>query len=209
MQKGAAQRWGWAWKSLLGLALLPLFPGSCQQRRPQTPAAPPPPNYLEQGDRFFDSGDYANSIAAYTAYLNQNPDGTGRDHALFRIGLVYALPSHPLRDAAKASAYFEQLIAQYPQSPLRLQAELVAGLQRQVQSLEQQTQRLAEDLEQQRALHLAATSREAETLREREKEIAQLQWEVKNREERIRQLSEELEKLKAIDMQRRPATPPR
>ncbi|OFV98421.1 MAG: hypothetical protein A3H94_06470 [Acidobacteria bacterium RIFCSPLOWO2_02_FULL_60_20] len=188
------------WKGLLGLALLPLFPGSCQ-RRPQAPAAPPPPNYLEQGDRYFDAGHYPSAVSAYSAYLTQNPAGAQRDRVLFRLGLAYSLPANPARDPVQAMAYLNELASRHPSSPLRPQAELLATLEGQIQQLHSD---IAE-----RQQQVANLSQEMEQLRRQESELQRLQSDLKSREERIRQLTEELEKLKAIDMQRRPATPPR
>lgn len=191
----------WLRNSLFGLILLPLFPGSCQ-RRPQTPAAPPPPNYLELGDQFYDAGDYPAAIAAYSSYLRQNPDGPQNDRVLFRLGLASALPSNPSHDLAQAITYLNQLTSQFPSSPLRTQAELLATLQLQIQQLQLEVE--------QRGSQIADLSLQMEQLsQQRAGEMARLQDDLKSRENRIRQLSDELEKLKAIDMQRRPATPPR
>ena len=186
------------WKGLLSLLLLPLFPGSCQ-RRPQTPAAPPRPNYLEQGDRYFDTGDYPNAIHAYTAYLQQSPRGAQGDRVLYRLGLAFALPANPSRDPVQAVAYLNQLSSSFPQSPLRAEADLLAQLEQEIQGLRSEIN----EKEQQ----VGALNQQLQRLQQ--DELEQLRSDLKNREDRIRQLSDELEKLKAIDMQRRPANPPR
>jgi outer membrane protein assembly factor BamD (BamD/ComL family) len=187
-------------KGLLGLALLPLFPGSCQ-RRPQTPAAPPPPNLMAQGDRAFDSGDYAAAITSYAAYLRQQPTGPERDRALYRLGLALALPANPSQDPGQSIAYLNELAAQYPSSPLRAQAEIVAQLEMELEQLRSEIS--------QREQQAEAMSRQMEQLSQQQQQDAeQLRTDLKSKEDRIRQLSEELEKLKAIDMQRRPTPPP-
>jgi outer membrane protein assembly factor BamD (BamD/ComL family) len=186
-------------KSLLGLALLPLFPGSCQRRTP-TPAPPPPPSLLEQGDRAFDSGDYTAAITSYAAYLREKPNGPERDRALYRLGLALALPANPSQDPGQSIAYLNELAAQFPNSPLRPQAEIIAKLEMEMQEL-----RLEID---QRGQQAESLSRQMDELKQQQGELEQLRTDLKSREDRIRQLSEELEKLKAIDMQRRPAAPP-
>jgi len=194
-------------KSLLGLALLPLFPASCQRRPPQAPAPPPAPNDLQQGDRYFDAGDYPAAITAYLAYLRQNPASAERERALFRLGLSLALPANPKSDSAQAIAYWNELASSFPKSPLRPEAELLAQLEEQIQQLqldidqrEQQKEALSQQLQQ---------LQQSQQLQQvQQGELEQLQSDLKTREERIRQLSEELDKLKAIDMQRRPANPP-
>lgn len=189
------------WKGFLGLALLAFMASSCH-RRPQAPAAPPPPNYLELGDEAYAAGDYPAAMAAYSAYLREHPDGPQSDHALLRLALSFALPSNPSRNPAKANAYLSRLSSQYPASPLRPEAELLAGLEQQIQQLQLDVQ--------ERQSQITRLKHELEQLnQQRSAELQEIQGDLRTREERIRQLSEELEKLKAIDMQRRPAVPPR
>ena len=164
------------WKGLLGLALLPLFPSFCQ-RRPQAPAAPPPPNYQEIGDRYYDAGDYANAVAAYSTYLRENPNGAGREGVLFRLAMALALPSSTVQDHELAMAYLRELASRYPTSPLRPQAELVAHLEGEIQQLRAEME--------QRAQQEDALSRELEALKQGE--IERLRNDLKGREERIRQ----------------------
>lgn len=186
---------------LLLLALLGLSLSACQ-RRPQMPVAPPPPNYLEMGDHSFDAADYPAAIAAYSAYLRDHPESAAGDRVLFRLGMAFALPSNPSHDPAQAIGYMNQLSRQFPDSPWRPQAELLASLQQQIQQLQLDVA--------QRESQLSGLSREMEQLNQQQaSEVERLQGDVENREARIRQLSQELESLKAIDMQRRPATPPR
>jgi len=188
-------RTGLLWLTLLSLSL------SACQRRPQLPVAPPPPSYLEMGDRSFDAADYPAAIAAYSAYLRENPDSAAAERVLFRLGMAHALPSNPSQDPAQAILYMNQLTNQFPESPLRPQAELHVFLQQQLQQLHLDVA--------QRELQLTGLSREMEQLSQQQaSEVERLQGDLKNREDRIRQLSEELERLKAIDMQRRPATAP-
>jgi tetratricopeptide (TPR) repeat protein len=193
------RRWfhnGRVWSVLLALSL-----ASCQ-RRPQLPAAAPPPNYLELGGQSYDAGDFPAAISAYSEYLRNNPDAVAGDLALFRLGMSYSVPSNPSHDPEQAFAYWKQLVSQFPSSPLRPEAELLTGLHEQIGAL------VSEAAE--REARLADFGRELEQLNQQQvSERDRLQGEMKDREERIRQLSEELEKLKAIDMQRRPAIPPR
>ena len=51
------------------------------------------------------------------------------DRVLFRLGMAYALPKNPAHDPAQAIAYLNQLTNQFPASPWRPQAELLAGLE--------------------------------------------------------------------------------
>jgi len=204
----------WFWKGFLGLALLPLIPGSCQRRSqvPVAPVAPPPPNYVEQADRSFDSGDYPGAISAYSVYLRENPSGAQLDRVLFQLGLAYALPGNPEQDSTRSIAYLNELVSRFPASLLRPQAEMVARLQEQIQQLRSEVDLREQQLRSemgQRERQMIELSQQMEKLKLQSGDIQRLQTDLNSREERIRQLSDELEKLKAIDMQRRSPNPPR
>jgi TolA-binding protein len=155
---------------------------------------------VEQGDRAFESGDYAGAVSAYLEYLREEPNGDQRDRALYRMGLALALPENPSHDPTQAVAYLDQLTTDYPKSSLRPEAELIAALERDTLSLRAEID--------QREQQLAAMNREMDGLKEQTGQVDQLRSDLKDREDRIHQLSVELEKLKAIDLQRRPAVPP-
>jgi tetratricopeptide (TPR) repeat protein len=190
----------WPWKGLLGVVLVLLLASACH-RRAQPPPAPPPPDYLQLGDKSYDAGNYPAAIAAYSAYLREHPDDPSDDRVLLRLGLASTLPPNASHDPAQAITYWNQLTSQYPASPLRPEAELLAGL-------EQQLQQLRVDVKQRESQIASLTTEMKQVDQQRADEMEQIQSDLKNREERIRQLSGELEKLKAIDMQRRPTTPP-
>jgi hypothetical protein len=194
---------------LPALAFLALFPFSCQQRQtvatapapPPLPPPPPPPSQVEQGNDYFRAGDYANALAAYSAYLREQPAGDEGDQALFGLALLHALPDSTASDQDRASGYLRDLISRYPQSPLRPQAQLYLQLQEQITALRS-------EIVQSQIQVQVLSGQIAEMKQAGGEEVEQLRAGLKEREERVRQLSEELDKLKAIDMQRR-TTPPR
>jgi hypothetical protein len=148
---------GWVWISILALVL---GCGLAGCRKPVTAVPPPvlsppetvqeeiidPPPPLEapplllddfqQAERLFQSGDYPGAAAAYRSFLDQHPDATRADQALFRLGLAHALikPSGP--SAPLASAALRELIQRYPGSALRPQAQLILDLMSQVSELQ-------------------------------------------------------------------------
>ena len=196
-------------RSLLGLALLPLFSSSCERKPkvastppppPPTVTAPAPPSSLERGDQSFETGDYPKAVKEYLDYLREEPSGTQRDLALYRIGLAMALPANPSHDAGQAIVYLDQLAQEYPKSAFRPEAELIAALERDAQALHAQIE--------QREQELSTMNQQVEGLKEQQEAMDQLRSDLKDREDKIRQLSVELEKLKAIDLQRRPAAAP-
>ena len=198
---------------LLSLALVPLLPWSCQRApAPQSaPAPPPPPNYLELGDRSFDAGDYPAAAEAYRLYLSDSPAAPNRDRALFHLALVHALPGSPLNDPPQAVALLRELRDSFPQSPLRSQVDLLLRLEEDAERLRLQLQHDDERLRSEITLReerIGALAQEVERLQQ-PGELEKLRADLAQRDEKIRQLTEELEKLKQIDMQRRPATPPR
>lgn len=199
-------------KALLCVALAPLLPWSCQ-RRAQIPAAPPPPNSLALGDRYFDAGDYPNAVAAYSEYLRGSPSASNRDRALFRLGLALVFPESPVHDSQQATRSLQELLTQYPQSPFRPQAQLLLQFQEEAERLQSEIsfreERIAQLTREVERLEQAELEKMREVERLEQVELAKLRADVSQREERIRQLTQELEKLKEIDMQRRPTPPPR
>jgi len=118
-----------------------------------------------------------------------------------------ALPASSSQNPGQSIAYLNELVAQYPNSPLRPQAEIIAHLEMEIQALQaeiNQRGQQAESLSRQ----MDELKQQQDATKQQQGELEQLRIDLKGRDDRIRQLSEELEKLKAIDMQRRPAAPP-
>lgn len=95
----------------------------------------PAPSYLEIGDQYFESADYAKAAQAYEVYREKHPDDPHQDVALFRLALSYALPEGPHRDLSRAMKLLSIFVQQFPQSNLRPQAELLLGFQKDIDRL--------------------------------------------------------------------------
>jgi len=93
------------------------------------------PILLELADRNFRAGDYKRAAQNYEKFLVVLPNSKDCDQALFHLGLSRILASEPDRDLRQADAAFRRLIAQFPQSPYRSQAEFILGLQGQIAKL--------------------------------------------------------------------------
>jgi len=118
-----------------------LVAAGCNKRVPVT-ALPPPPaptptpspanipvlSPLDQANRAFISGSYDEAARGYENYLRVTPSGSLRDQALFHLALTYALRPAPSTDWQRASMMFKQLIDEYPNSPLKSQANLILAL---------------------------------------------------------------------------------
>lgn len=107
---------------------------------PSVPALPPPAvAALDQADRAFIAGQYDAANRGYQDYLNLAPSGSRRDQALFRLGLTYALSENRGPDWQSATAAFNQLENEYPQSPFRPPATLILSLRSEIDQLNSNT----------------------------------------------------------------------
>jgi tetratricopeptide (TPR) repeat protein len=158
------------------------------------------PSNLELGDRYFNEGDYARAIAAYTDYLEEGPSLPGRDRALFHLALAYELPESSVHDSALATMYLRELLAQYPDSPMRPQARLLLESRKEIERLQSEIGSREE--------RIGELTQQMGQLEQNQAELEKLRIDISQREQRIQQLAQELERLKQIDMQRRPASTP-
>ncbi len=109
------------------LLAMSLVVASC--RKNPRPAVPTSPSNYQLGERYFDTVDYAKAAEAYEEYLRADPSGPNQDRVLFRLGLAYSLPESPARDLPRAIRTFRRLIASFPQSPYKGEADLILALQ--------------------------------------------------------------------------------
>lgn len=161
-------------------------------------------------DRYFEARQFDAAARAF----DDDPSLHDRERALFRAGLVRALPDSPAFDPELARTLLERLLRLYPNSSrrehasnlLRMLTELErtaqeaalreAHLEQEVEDLRDQVSRLRRQVtwletrievqeDQARLLHSI---------------IERLESDVRDREERARALSDELDRLKEIDL---------
>jgi TolA-binding protein len=109
---------------------------SCSRRQPQpivsrvaVPPAPPASAVaLEDATRDFARADYPAAARNFQQYLNLVPSGGQRDQALFHLGLIYSQPGDPRIDWQRAANYFNQVVNEFPTSPLKPAAQLILTL---------------------------------------------------------------------------------
>jgi tetratricopeptide (TPR) repeat protein len=129
---------------LLIIALIVL--GACNRRQPPVvapprvaappvapvPLGPPAPPAstmaIENGSLEFARANYPAAAQNYQQYLNLVPTGGRRDEALFHLGLIYSLPADPRQDWQRALNYFNQVVNEFPTSPLKPAAQLIMTL---------------------------------------------------------------------------------
>lgn len=80
--------------------------------------------HLLRSQKLFAEGKYQEVLDENTALLETPEKSPFRDRALFNMGLVYAHPDNPDKDYSKSLRYFTQLIKEYPDSPLAVQASI-------------------------------------------------------------------------------------
>jgi hypothetical protein len=94
------------------------------------------PSSFETGEINFKAGDYSKAVRSFEDYLKTGTKSENRDLALFYLGLSRALANNANRSFRRAEDALKRLIAEFPTSPYRGPAELILGLQAQVDSLQ-------------------------------------------------------------------------
>jgi outer membrane protein assembly factor BamD (BamD/ComL family) len=98
--------------------------------RPRTPIPPAPPASivaLDEADRAFTAKEYDDASRDYEDYIRLTPPQDQQDQALFRLGMAYTLKKTG-PDWPRAQAVWKRLIAEYPNSTLKPQVELILTL---------------------------------------------------------------------------------
>ena len=203
------------------IALSILLAAGCHKKQPVTTvpsSSPPPPSptpipsvpapapsavALEAANRAFFLGDYDSAGREYSRYLELIPLAGNRGEALFRLGLIHTLPGR--QDWARAGSFLNQLLSEFPQSPLRPEAQLILSLREQSVQLSADASRLTNEAAQLQGEVAQLKSNAAQSrdqLTRLSTEIDQLKQKAIEREERIRQLNADLERLIRLDTNR-------
>ncbi len=81
-------------------------------------------------------GDFMGSLRNNREVLSHPYNGTFKSQALFNIALIYAHYENPDRDYSQALIHLEQLINEYPHSPLLLEAQTWAHTLKNIDELQ-------------------------------------------------------------------------
>jgi len=92
------------------------------------PAPPASAVALDNATTEFARADYTQAARDFQQYLNLVPSGGQRDQALFHLGLIYSMPGDPRLDWQRAGNYFNQVVNEFPSSPLKPAAQLILVL---------------------------------------------------------------------------------
>ncbi len=200
---------------LVFVAVAVLLLPACQKRpRVQPSVAPPPPSpvsprssLLEVADGYYADARYAEAARTYRKYLETEASGTGRDRALFRLGMSYALSEKSPESTREAQAQLESLLMQYSRSPHAAEAKFIIGLLQEIRnlstSLRERDERIAGlQVELNRSTEKGDTD-EPKLTHALQQELEKLRTEAHEKDERIKRLADELDRLKKIDLERR------
>lgn len=168
----------------------------------------------------FDQHFEARRFAAAARAFDNDPSLHDRERALFRAGVVHALPGSPAYDPHLARTLLERLILLYPESSRRDEATRLLGFLAKLERLEEDARRresqLQRDLEESTA-EIAHLRREIGWLEARievqqwhgnflRRSVERLEADLKDKEREVQALRDELSRLKEIDLQQQSGT---
>ena len=166
--------------------------------------------HLARSVYLLEKGQFSASLAESEEALKIYPQLLG-DQALLQIGLIHAHPRNPEQSNLKAKKAFQTLIREYPDSDLKIQAEMwisaISRLQdaeKQLDAQKDEITRLGERLGELRAAGKKRLERHRKDLEARNRKIKAL-------EGHIKELEKSIDQLKEIDLKieekKREATP--
>ncbi len=123
-------------------------PPRVEAAQPPVEAAPEPRPF----DLFFDTGDWTQAIAAFDADSSLHAD----EQALFRTGLIRAMPGRPTFSPARARTHLQQLLELHPESSHKGAAEVILELVGELDESAAALAALGEQLERLKAVDLKA-----------------------------------------------------
>lgn len=209
--------------ALLGTSLLIVCAG-CQKNVPV-------PTDLKRAEDYFKSSNYAKAAESFESYLELTPSEKIEDRALFRLAMTYLFADSPLCNPQRTRDLLKRLTTQLPESPYKQYAEIVLGLQDELDQMRKGRDDLGQQLAsyRTRTQELSSQSSElTEDLRKLRDEMELLRSHLQLRQDRIeafiheltttdrqkktlqiqlKKLRDELEKLKQIDLARMPTSP--
>lgn len=100
--------------------------------------------------RQFEAGDYHSAMSTFRADSSLHDD----ERALYRLGLLFALPESPFYDPARARETLRSLLERYPDTGRRDEVEHLVALLEEIQGLGSRVTDLRTRLDQLKAIDL-------------------------------------------------------
>jgi hypothetical protein len=113
---------------------------------------------VSRGQKLLSQGDYEGFLKENEKVLSQSGNKSGKDEALFNLGLFYAHPENPKKDYGKSLSFLRRLLKEYPQSPLSDQARVWLEIL-------QENQKLTEMIEKSKQIDLEIEERKREKVK--------------------------------------------
>ena len=155
--------------------------------------------HLALSRRYLEEGDFQRALKESNAAYHLYPQSRGGE-ALYLRGLIWAHPANAGQDYDKSKEAFSTLLRDYPQSPLKAQAEAWILVIRQIQDsqallkkVEIKNVRLQSQLKKRKA-----GSRHLQ--QQYNQKVAASEQQIKDLEQRIDDLKRNLDQLKQIDL---------
>ncbi|MCL2877309.1 MAG: hypothetical protein FWF13_00850 [Acidobacteria bacterium] len=117
-------------------AITPPEPGgAAEPAEAPRPEASAPPEIFIEAERNFAAGNYRQAAQDFEKFLYIFPKAPERDRALFYLGFSLALSGDD-RDLFQTEAVLRRLIAEFPKSSYRRQAEWILDLKTRIERLQ-------------------------------------------------------------------------
>ncbi|MBN1569996.1 MAG: hypothetical protein JXA73_19280 [Acidobacteria bacterium] len=97
--------------------------------------APVAPNNLDLGIKSFRAGEFEEAAQYFEDYVGTGANMENRDLALFHLFLARTLMGNSGKNLRKAGDALKRLVNEFPKSQYRNSAELIAGLQAQIENM--------------------------------------------------------------------------
>lgn len=133
-------------------------------------------------------GHYKESLAKSESVLKQYPRSLG-DQALLNMGLVHADPAYADADVTKAIEYFQRLIKEYPESILKVEAEIWVLVLKDRIKKDQEVGDLTKTLE--------ALKQDAKAKTD---QFKNMQLKLSESQDQVRELKSQIDQLKNVDI---------
>jgi len=101
----------------------------------QRQEAAAPSGFFIEAERNFEAGNYRQAAQSFEKFLNTFSNAPERDRALFNLGFSLALSGDD-RNLLQTEAALNRLIAEFPKSPYRRQAEWILAMKTQIERLQ-------------------------------------------------------------------------
>lgn len=170
-----------------------------------------------EGDRLLAEDRIEEAEIAYRSFLDKNQSTDRGQQALYRLGLIYALPDSPLYNPEQGRAVLKQVAAHPAGGIFSRQASLVLTLQLEISRLQQATQAQAslaaqlenalgqmEELEEEAAQASTEAGAQENRSQQLTGEIRHLRSEIEQLSLSLEKREKELERIKEIDLGRMP-----